>query len=164
MTVNRTLGYVIPILAALLSGCNDDDYGYEDRTEVFTTVLPRNVQQLFDNGYMTSFDVLLVPCASSPDHFYFVESPEMLDSVFHHIYYPDEYSGPPLDSLFPEGGSLLVLDFSALCEDEVMDYGLSFSGDTVRVAVDIRNHDGLVMPGIQEVVFPIGVVLQDSVR
>ena len=162
MAASRTIGLVTACLAALLSGCDDD--GYEDRTVEFTTVLSSDVHHLVDNGYMTDTDMLLSPYESSPDYFYFVETPMMLDSVFSYVGYPQEYSGPPLDSLFPDGGSLLILFIYANVEDEVLDYDFSFYGDTVKVVVEIRNWDGIVMPGIREIVFPIGVVLQDSTR
>lgn len=160
--VDRTLVLVIISLSVVFSACDNDDY--EDRTVEFTTILSSDVQLLADNGYMTGTESILYPYESSPDHFYFVESPEMLDSMFQNIGYPDDYSGPPLDSLFPEGGSLLILDIPAAVEDEVLDYGFGYSGDTVTVVVEIRNWDGVVMPGIREIVFPIGVVLQDSTR
>ncbi len=163
MVANRIHGLVAVCIAAALYGCNAHD-GYEDRIVEYTTVLSCDVHHLVDNGFMTDTNTLLSPFESSPDNFYFVETPAMLDSVFSYVGYPQEYSGPPLDSLFPEGGSLLILDISAAVEDEVLDYGFSFSGDTVKVTVEIRNWDGVAMPGIREIVFPIGAVLLDSAR
>ncbi len=148
--VAEVLG-LVTIFTLMLSGCGS----YEDETVIFTKVLPADVQQLMDNGYLDSggANPILYPVEEMWEDFYFAETPEMLDSLF------QEYP-PVLDSLFPEGGSLLILDLHTEIEDEVLGYSMEASSDTVRICVEIRYRDvGSPYPGIREWVFPMGVVL-----
>jgi hypothetical protein len=147
MRIVFKLLWQVTIIAVMLLGCSCP----EDETVVFTTVLSADVQQLIDNGYLEEG---LEPVGEQLEDFYFAETPEMLDSLFY--YYP-----PVLDSLFPEGGSLLILYLLTNVEDEVLGYSMEASADTVRIFVEIRYRDvGSPEPGIREWVFPVGVVLE----
>jgi hypothetical protein len=155
----RILGVFAMSLAAMLAGCND----YEDRTVELTKVLTDDVQQFIDNGYMIGSNIILEPFEESPDGFYFVDSLEMLDSVFCEVYYPPDYTGPELDSLFSDGGSLLVLDYYIAMEEDILDHAFFCSGDTVTVVLTIRRWlDTCPNPGMWECVFPMGIVLQQQ--
>jgi hypothetical protein len=141
----------------LVSGCSTEPQ-YEDRTEEVSKVLKNSVEVLIDNGYIISGEEILVPFEVSQDGFYFVDSPELLDSVFRSINYPSPES-PRLDTLFPEGGSLLVLDHKLFFSEELLDHTISFSDDTVRVSLSIRRWiDRPYEPGIWDLVFPMGIV------
>jgi hypothetical protein len=149
-------------LAFLLPGCSTGPE-YEDRTEELSTVLKYNVEQIFDNGFMISFNEILVPSQYSQDGFYLVDSPDMLDSVFQEINYPSPES-PRLDTLFPDGGSLLVLDHHLIWGDELLDYACGFNGDTVRVSLSVRRWLNRVYdPGLRYLVVPIGIVFETPV-
>lgn len=147
MRIVFKLPWQVTVIAVMLSGCGS----YEDETVVFTTVLAADVQQLMDNGYLEGE---LEPVGEQWQDFYFAETPGMLDSLFWE--YP-----PVLDSLFPEGGSLLILHLETDVEDEILRYSMEASSDTVRISVEIRDRDvSDPYPGINEWVFPVGVVLE----
>jgi hypothetical protein len=152
------LGLVAVVLAIALAGCRDSEGPeYEINVWEYTTVLPSNILLLEDNGGMTN--PAFLPYAYPHDCFFYLESPGMIDSVFH---------GDPssLDSLFPEGGSLLVLWVNTCVEDELLGYSVDFSGDTVTVAVEINEWigPGVELPGIDSFVFPFGVILQSAAQ
>jgi hypothetical protein len=152
------LGLVAAVLAMALAGCRDSE-GPEFEIEVleYITVLPSTVLQLVNNGSMTNPD--FSPYEYPRDYFCFVESPGMLDSVF-----CGDHSS--LDSLFPDGGSLLVLEVTTCVEDELLGYSVDYSGDTVTVSVEINEWigPGVELPGIDNFVFPFGVVLQSAAQ
>ena len=151
------LSWTLALSAILLCGCSTDSE-YEDNTVELSTVLKNSVELLIDNGYMMDGSEILVPYEISQDGFYLLDSPEMIDSVFQHIYYPSPDS-PRLDTLFPDGGSLLILDHRLFLCEELLDYTLSYSGDTVRVSLSVRTWvDRPYEPGFWDFVFPMGVV------
>jgi hypothetical protein len=145
--------------ALLVTGCSTEPE-YDDRTVELSEILKNTVEQVFDNGYIMSGNDILVPYQISQDGFYLVDSPEQLDSVFRYIYYPSPDS-PRLDSLFPDGGSLLVLDQSLLFCEEIINHTYSFSKDTVLITLTVRRWlDRIYDPGIWFFVFPIGIVFE----
>lgn len=157
------LSWTLVLSVVLVSGCSTDSE-YEDRTVQLSTVLKNSVESLIDNGYMMDGSEILVPFEVSQDGFYLLDSPEMIDSVFQHIYYPSPES-PRLDTLFPNGGSLLVLDHKLFLCEELLDYSLSFSGDTVRVALSVRTWvDRPHEPESWAFVFPMGIVFQTPIE
>jgi|GEM_PF-2499799 hypothetical protein len=155
MRIVARLLWPVTIFAVMLSGCRS----HEDETYVFTVVLSANVQQLVDNGYLDGAgDEILYPVdpVDPPlDPFYFAATPEMLDTLF-------EFYPAVLDSLFPDGGSLLILDLQTVVEDEVLGYSMEAISDTVRIWVEVRHWDygTAPYPGMWQWVFPVGVVLE----
>jgi len=146
--------------SVLFSGCMSD-VDYNDRTEEITKVLKGEVRHFFDNGYIISGNAILVPYECSSDDFYLIGSPDELDSVFMEINYPSMGS-PRLDTLFPEEGELLIYDCHEIRPlEELKDYSISVSGDTLRLALCIREW---MRPGPPPqstpwyCVFPIGIV------
>ncbi len=135
---------------------------YEDHYEVWKKSVGTSVEDYFDNGCYID-EIILVPREPSPDRFYIVESPEMLDSVFTSI----SYSGgdiPRLETLFPEGGSLLILDYALLTGREILEYNVSADQDTITIDMTIRRwlNGPPLQPGFWPVVFPVGFVCSEE--
>lgn len=142
------------VVSACLFGSDDDDQ-YQDRIEHKYKVVTGEIEQLFDNGYMRSINIILWPYEYSEDGFYLVESPEMLDSIFSAVNYPG------IDTLFPEDGMLLIYIDGIFFGEELTEYTYSFIDDTVHVDLTIRRWlDGPYQPGIYHLVFPIGLTLK----
>lgn len=156
--MQKIAGLLIVIFLLTVSACffdSDDDDQYEDRTEQKYKVITGEIDQLFDNGYMRSANTILDPFEYSEDGFYLVESPEMLDSVFSAVNYPG------IDTLFPEDGMLLIYCHQILFHEEIIEYTYSFKDDTAQVDLTIRKWlDGPYLPGIFNLVFPIGLTLK----
>ncbi len=142
------------MVSACLFGTSDDEQ-YVDYNEQHRKVISGEIEQLFDNGYRKNYNPILEPYEYSEDGFYLVESPEMLDSIFRYINYPG------IDTLFPEDGMLLILDYHLYFGKEVIEYAYSFSGDTVEVDLTVREWlGGPYQPGIWCYVFPVGLTLR----
>lgn len=154
----RGIGITAFSLIVLLAGCGRD---YEDFVWEFSTVLPCSVIQIVDNGFTSSDIVPFNDEEYLPGSFILVENPDMLDSLFRQ--YP-----PALDSLFPENGSLLLIEVFIPCGYSVLDHEITSSRDTVEVWLSIRHYEdsGIYIavnsPACATILFPIGVVLQDS--
>lgn len=146
-------------LAALIvagASCIFGDEEQETYDVQYRKVVPGQVLELIDNGWESGSypDVVLTPRVYSEDGFYLVESYEMLDSLFW------EFSYPGIDTLFPEDGMLLILHFDNSWKKDVVDYGYSFSGDTVIVDMTVYDVEGPTNPIIVNFIFPIGLVLR----
>ena len=147
------IGLVAAWLVAAFTACNNDHF--EEVTWEFSTVLPSHVLQFFDNGCLS--DPAMSPLVNSHDGFYLVSSNEMIDSLF----YGDHSA---LDSLLPEGGSLLVLCTWTCIEDELLGYSYEVSGDSVTIWVEFNEWHGSDpdIPAVDTYLLPFGVVLQPA--
>ncbi len=156
--MHRITSLLAVVSLLTVSAClfdSDDDRQYKDRSEQKYKVITGEIDQLFDNGYMRSVNTILNPFEYSEDGFYFVESPEMLDSIFSAVNYPG------IDTLFPEDGMLLIYCHHILFCEDITEYTYSFKDDTVQVDLTIRKWlDGPYEPGIWNLVFPIGLTLK----
>jgi len=145
------IGLVAAGLLASSTACNH----YEKVTLEFSTVLPGHVLQFYDNGSFTN------PSVMPQEHggFCLVSSPEMIDSLF----YGDHSL---LESLLPEGGSLLVLCTGTCVEDELLGYSYEVSGDSGTVWVEINEwiSSSPCLPEAEHYLFPFGVILQSSAQ
>ena len=130
---------------------------YEDYHAVSKKSVGASVEEYFDNGCYID-DIILEPHEHSPDGFYIIESPDMLDSVFNSI----SYGGgdiPRLETLFPEGGKLLILDTYIIFAEEILEYQISADQDTIIIDITVRKWlDGPYNPCIWNVVVPVGFV------
>jgi hypothetical protein len=149
------IGLVAAGLVATSAACNHDYY--EKVTWEYSTVLPSHVLQFYDNGSFTNPP--MCPTENSHDGFYLVSSLEMIDSLF----YGDHSS---LDSLLPDGGSLLDLFTGTCIEDELLGCSYEVSGDSVTVWVEINewHSSNPCLPAAETYLFPFGVILQSEVQ
>lgn len=145
------IGLVAAGLVASSTACNH----YEKITLEFSTVLPSHVLQFYDNGSFTN------PSVMPQEHggFFLVSSPEMIDSLF----YGDHSL---LDSLLPDGGSLLVLFTGTCVEDELLGYSYEVSDDSVTVWVEINewHSSSPCLPEAETYLFVFGVILHSEVQ
>ncbi|MCK5132947.1 MAG: hypothetical protein KAR40_12440 [Candidatus Sabulitectum sp.] len=130
------------------------DHQYEYRNEQLEKVVTGEIEQIFYHGYVKSLNYILNPRVYSDDGFYLVESPEMLDSIFGEVNYPG------IDTLFPEDGVLLILDYHLVFGDELTGNVFFFSDSTLRVDLTIREWDGFYDPGVWNFIFPIGITMK----
>jgi len=149
----RFLYSCICIAILLSSACIFGNSDPEVLHMVFVKSLGTDIDEYFDNGCFFD-EILLTPRVPSQDNFYLVESPELLDSVFEQIVY--QGSGTPrLDTLFPEGGSLLILD--TIYGWDFRSYEISASRDSVIIDIS-----GTLPPipyqWVPPMVIPVGIV------
>lgn len=157
--MRKLLSLVGVLVLLVTSAClfdSSEDNQYEDSIENISKVVPGEIEQVFDNGFMRSTNMILDPFEQSDDGFYLIESPEMLDSVFSVVNYPG------IDSLFPEDGMLLVLTLNLFSHEGIIEHEISFSSDTVQVEYTVRSWlDGPYEPFVWQIVFPIGITFEE---
>jgi len=142
------------MFSACIFGNSDPEYYYDQ----YWKALGTTINEYYDNGCYIG-KIYLQPREPSPDHFYFVESPEMLDSVFESISYHGQTT-PRLDTLFPADGSLLI--YSANFPRYLEDYGISVTDDTVFIDVTYTIPDRPPNPTIIPLVVPVGIVMSED--
>ncbi len=84
----------------------------------------------------------------------------MLDSVFESISYHGEDT-PRLETLFPEGGKLLILN-EELGQRNFNAYEISASNDTIIIDVTSTYPSEPYDPGWYPLVIPVGFVTSDT--
>ena len=117
-----------------LFGCSGPDREYFTRE--YFTVLPFDILAVFDQ-HVYKNEVSLIPYVQSGDGFYFIESPAHLDSVFEYIDYLYDWV-PRLDTLFPEDGYLVMLDYFYPCGTQLLNYSYNYNMDSLIVTIELR--------------------------
>ncbi len=124
--------------------------------EKYETTLDFEIESIEDNGYYID-KIHLEANEVSPNHFYVIESPEMLDSVFSLISYSGE-STPLLDDFFPDNGVLVIFDGGTYYND-CYDHTISFSDSSLFIDVTFEVPDKPLDPCPPlDFVIPVGVV------
>lgn len=119
-----------------------------------------DIAEIIDNGEFSKSIEDIMPFEFADNHFYLIESPEHLDSVFQTISYRHLYSGPRLEDLFPENGILLLYLDYPWGSDGCIDHEVSFSADTVFIDVSLTENPNLKSgeKSIYYLIIPIGVI------
>ncbi|MCD4847249.1 MAG: hypothetical protein K8R76_03555 [Candidatus Aegiribacteria sp.] len=145
-------------LSALLVffGCGGPDWEYFTRE--YFTVLPFDILAVFDQNVYEN-ELSAMPYVHSGDGFYLIESPAHLDSVFEYIDYWYDWV-PRLDTLFPEDGYLVMLDYFYPCGTQLLDYSYNFNMDSLKITIELR--EDLEYPHMKctDCWFAIGVTSQ----
>jgi len=148
---------ILLVMSALLAVACSTGPEYRDYQLELVKVLPSSIAQVIDRGDFEE-QIILYPVEPAQDRFYVVESPEYLDSLFYLIEYQSATT-PRLDTLFPDNGILVLLDLLIFWEEDLLGYQISYSADTLKVLLEIR--EWLVenpMPGCHPHLIVMGVV------
>ncbi len=150
----RILSTVVTV-GVLFCACVSDNEEFSYLSTKYETELDVEIESIVDNGYYLD-EIHLTPYEISPDNFYALESPAMLDSVFTSI----SYSGvdtPHLEDLFPDNGILVIYYESTFydCSDHTISFSDSSLFIDVTFKVPLEPHDPC--PPL-DLVFPIGVM------
>ncbi len=118
------------------------------------------VAETIDHGEFSKVIEDIWPFELADNHFYLIESPEDLDSIFQPISYCHLYSGPGLEDLFPENGMLLLYFDTVWSSTAYIDHKISFSADTISIDVSLTENPDLKSgdKGIYYLIIPIGVI------